>query len=142
MHEDRGAAPVELREQRGEQRITQVSAGGVREQHDPVGVQLVTRVAELLQRTFDVWKRQCREETEPAGMLLHQGREVLVEVACGAAGDGIPAEPGAGVRDGQDTDADPVVIHHAQGSSPRPGRHLHASGPDPVAPQLACVEGR
>lgn len=96
MHEHRGAAAIELLEQRLVARIAEVDAVGVALGGDAVGAELVDRVLELGQRPVDVGQRQGGEVAEMLRMGAPDLGARVVDVAAQLPRRGVVAEVRAG----------------------------------------------
>ena len=123
------------------QRVPQALSCGIRQQHHPIGVQLVAGTLDLLEHALDVQESQRHEESKPVEPLIHYGRDVFIEVPDNASRKGISSEPDAGVRSRPHAEMDSVAIHHVPRCCPRPTRHVHASGANSTLPQLARIKG-
>jgi hypothetical protein len=121
--DDRFAA-IELVHDRLEIRMPQpfVAVAGV--ESDAVGLELIERVFDLLQRAFDVRHRHECEQAEAAGMILHGFDHVFVDQTRQMARLlGIEVRKVETCRQRQDRGADAAAIHLVEGRFQLPALH-------------------
>ena len=127
MHEDVGAAPVELGEHRIPGRIAEVGPAHVRQQHHAVEREPVERVSDLLERAVDVGQRQQREAGEAVGRAAHHVGDPLVPDPRELSRTAGVAEERARRAGGDHRRVDLVALHHRLEALERRGQHRHAA---------------
>ena len=127
VHEDIGAAPVELGEHRIPCRVAEVRAAHVRQQHHAVEREPVERVADLLERAVDIGQREQREAGEAVGRAAHDVGDPLVRDPRELPGPGRVTEERAGRAGGDHGRIDLVALHHGLEALERRRQHRHAA---------------
>jgi hypothetical protein len=127
MHEHDGGTPLQLIEKRLQNRVTEVDAAGVAEQHDAVEAKLVEGVGQFDQRRIDVRQGQAGKAAEPVGMVADQLGGQLVAPPGQRAGGGVVTGVHAGGADRRDGHVDAGVVEERQRAGPGPGRRRDAA---------------
>src|SRR5271170_1156402 len=96
MYEHNSAAPVEFAIEGFVAVVAEIHAGAIGLDSDPVTVEFIKCVAELVERAGHVGQRQRGEVTKPAGVIPRDRGAGLVDFPGEAACRGIIAKVGTG----------------------------------------------